>query len=52
MEMEAKLPSSSSPRPTDTTTSNPIAVSTNAVDEEDISDEETVLTRGSSGPTL
>jgi hypothetical protein len=50
MEVEATLPSNSSPPPTDTTTPDPIAVSNNAVDDEDISDEETVLTRGSNGP--
>jgi hypothetical protein len=43
------LPSNSSPPPADHHP-DPIAVSTNAVDEEDISDEETVLTRGSNGP--
>jgi hypothetical protein len=47
---EATLPSNSSPPPTDTTTPDHIAVSNNAVDDEDISDEETVLTRGSNGP--
>jgi hypothetical protein len=32
------------------TTPDTIAVSNNAVDDEDITDEETVLTRGSNGP--
>jgi hypothetical protein len=40
MKVEATLPSNSSPPPADTTTPDPIAVSTNTVDEEDISDEE------------